>query len=407
MNVGGLWEGVKGQGQDTDWIVIQEPSVLASHANLPLELKYVLSLRPSRQALVNEMLERGCGLGISKKIRVPERTAQAIERIANLTHEGLTHCWLENLVSLNQEPVWNQAEQDAASAQGINLKEEIDLLKDLRDTHCRFALLKYPGIQTTQQDEVCIKEMNQDLSAVSAARLLNLLRGKVASWKLPWFFPLLLAALIIGPLAQWAESVLFGSGLLIAILMPSVYLVALDWYKAYAKAKAPWLIRRLVIWDLVALACAVLLFFIGYLFIQGSHWYLAGLALGASAVLIPMYYVLRHIKRSWVGLQRLIAIGKISPSLKQTIWPQSLLEQERGSVARVTGLLVSVIILAWLLGTYPTIVGQIWLLAILAGLPLALAELNALFELWLDKMFYARKLKKLWQQAIVLTSDAW
>lgn len=407
MNVGGLWEGVKGQGQDTDWIVIQEPSVLASHANLPLELKYVLSLRPSRQALVNQMLERGCGLGMSKQTRVPERTSQAIERIANLTHEGLTHCWLENLVRLNQEPVWNQAEQDTASAQGVNLKEEIDLLKGWRETHCRFALIKFPGVQTTQQDEVCIKEMNQDLSAVSASRLLNLLRGQVSSWKLPWFFALLLAALIIGPLAQLAESVLPGSGLPLAILVPSVYLIVLDWYKAYAKAKAPWLMRRLVIWDLVALAGAVLCFFVGYLFVQGSHWYLAGMALGASVVLIPMYYVLRHIKRSWVGLQRLMAIGKISPSLKQTIWPQSLLEQERGSVARVTGLLVSVILLAWLLGTYQTIVGHIWLLAVLACLPLVLAELNAHFELWLDKWFYTRKLKKLWQQAIVLTSDAW
>ncbi|MHB8831504.1 MAG: hypothetical protein ACYC44_05330 [Patescibacteria group bacterium] len=407
MNVGGLWEGVKGQGQDTDWIVIQEPSVLASNSNLPLELKYVLSLRPSRQALVNQILERGCGLGISKKTRVPARTAQAIERIANLTHEGLTHCWLENLVSLNQEPVWNQAEQDAASAQGINLREEIDLLKDLRDTHCRFALLKYPGVQTTQQDEVCIKEMNQDLSAVSAARLLNLLRGQVASWKLPWFFTLLLAAVIIGPLAQLAESVLIGSGLLMAILAPSIYLIALDWYKAYAKAKAPWLMRRLVIWDLVALAGAVLLFFVGYLFVQGSHWYLAGIALGSSSVLIPMYFVLRHIKRSWVGLRRLVAIGKISPSLEQTIWPQSLLEQERGSVARVTGLLISIIIMGWLFGTYPSIDGKIWLLAILVGLLPALAELNAHLELWLDKMFYARKLKKLWQQAIILTSDAW
>ncbi|MDD5726043.1 MAG: hypothetical protein PHC53_01365 [Patescibacteria group bacterium] len=407
MNVGGLWEGVKGQGQDTDWTVIQAPSVLASNANLPLELKYVLSLRPSRQALVNQMLERGCGLGISKQTRVPERTSQAVERIANLTHEGLTYCWLENLVRLNQEPVWNQAEQDAASAQGINLKEEIDLLKDLRETHCRFALLKFPGIQTTQQDEACIKEMNQDLSAVSAARLLNLLRGQVSAWKLPWFLPLLLAALIVGPLAQWAESLLSGSGLLIAILMPSVYLIALDWYKAYAKAKAPWLMRRLVIWDLVALAGAVLCFIVGYLFVQGSHWYLAGMALGVSAMLIPMYYVLRHIKRSWVGLQRLMAIGKISPSLEQAIWPQSLLEQERGSVARVTGLLISIIIMGWLFGTYPSIDGKIWLLAILAGLPLVIAELNAHFELWLDKWFYTRKLKKLWQQAIILTSDAW
>jgi len=407
MNVGGLWEGVKGQGQDTDWIVIQEPSVLASHANLPLELKYVLSLRPSRQALVNQMLERGCGLGMAKQTRVPERAAQAVERIANLTHESLTHCWLENLVRLNQEPVWNQAEQDAASAQGIDLKEEVGLLKGLRETHCRFALLKFPGIQTMQQDEVCIKEMNQDLSAVSASRLLNLLRGQVSAWKLPWFFILLLAALIIGPLAQWTESVLPGSGLLMAILMPSVYLIILDWYKAYAKAQAPWLMRRLVIWDLVALAGAVLFIFVGHLFVQGSHWYLAGMALGVSVVLIPMYYVLRHIKRSWVGLQRLVAIGKISPSLKQTIWPQSLLEQERGSVARVTGLLVSVIILAWLFGTYSTVVGHIWMIAILVCLPLALAELNAHFELWLDKWFYTRQLRKLWQQAIVLTSDAW
>lgn len=328
MNVGGLWEGVKGQGQDTDWIVIQEPSVLASNSNLPLELKYVLSLRPSRQALVNQMLERGCGLGMSKQTRVPERASQAMERIANLTHEGLTHYWLENLVRLNQEPVWNQAEQDAASAQGVDLKEEIDLLKGLRETHCRFALLKFPGVQTTEQDETCIKEMNQDLSAVSASRLLNLLRGQASAWNLPWFSALLLAALIIGPLAQWVESVLPGSGLPIAILMPSVYLIALDWYKSYARAKAPWLMRRLVIWDLAALASGVLVFFVGYLLGQGQHWYLAGLAFGVSAMFIPMYYVLRHIKRSWVGLQRLVAIGKISPSLKQAIWPQSLLEQE-------------------------------------------------------------------------------
>jgi hypothetical protein len=409
MKVGGLWKYVKGlfgHGKHkTDWIVIQEPSALKSETQVPWELKYVLSLRPSRQDMISGLLEDGYGLGLSYHKKPSEEVTRAVKRVTDLTQEGLAHHWLERLLKFGQEPIWAKEEEDDASAQGIDLKQEVQTIKRFGEGHGRLALVKFPGLTADETSLDQLHELNQEMRPIAAPSLLSMLLDEIEPMKFPLGVLLIFALVIIGPLAHLFQKTLPNLGLVVAAIAPSAFFWARDAYKTYVRSRVMWRTDHYNLWEIVALAISFILAVAVWPLYSSGQLILAGMFFAIAGMLIPVFLIIRrfvHMLRSW---RKLTATGKIS--FDQSYRWTALGEEARGLIIRLAGLVLSWFATVWAFYFWSSILGNGWFLAVLAFWPLFLAEAMAWLDLKLERWLHTRSIRRLWRQTVILTTDAW
>ncbi|MFA6099333.1 MAG: hypothetical protein WC750_00455 [Patescibacteria group bacterium] len=409
MKLGGLWKYLNdpfGQPkQKTDWIVIQEPSALASEAEMPWELKYVLSLRPSRQDMISGLLEDGYGLGLSYHKQAPPHVTRAVKRVADLTQEGLAHHWLGPLLKYGREPVWEQAEEEEAVAQGINLKQEIQTIKDFGEGHGRLALVKFPGMKADESSLDGLKELNLEMRPMAAPWLINLLLEQIEPLKFPVGLLIGLAMLVIGPLAHLFQIILPNLGLSLAVIFPAVLFSGQTAYKVYMSNQGAWRVKRKYIWEITAMAMVLLLAAAAWPLYGSGQLILAGMFFSLGIILVPVTQILRRVIQMVKSMDKLVSAGKLS--LNQSYRWTTLGEEARGLVVRLAGLMISWFLLVWIFFIGSSELNNGWFVAGLACLPLILAEAIAWLELKLERWLHTRSIKRLWRQTVILTTDAW
>jgi hypothetical protein len=121
---------------------------------------------------------------------------------------------------------------------------------------------------------------------------------------------------------------------------------------------------------------------------------------------VPLHQLLRYLRQAVRALKKLEQSGKSALAVEGPGF-RSALEQEYGLMARLIGMILAVPILGLAFQIASIVMGNGWWLSVLAGLPIYLAEISAWLELKLGRWTYNRSLKRLWRQAIVLSSDAW
>lgn len=409
MKLGGLWKYLNdpfGQPkQKTDWIVIQEPSALASGSDVPWELKYVLSLRPSRQEAISGLLEDGYGLGLSYHNQAPPHVTRAVKRVADLTQEGLVHHWLEQLLKFGREPVWARQDEEDAQAQGINLKQEIQVIKDFGEGHGRLALVNFPGMAAHEAGLEHLKELNLEMRPMAAPWLINLLLEQVEPLKFPVFTLIGLAILIVGPLAHLFQAILPNFGLFLAAIFPAALFSCQSAYKAYMNNQGAWRVKSKYVWEVTSMAVVLLLGAAAWPLYGSGQLILAGMFFALGVILVPISQIFKRFVQMIKGLNKLVAVGKLS--LNQSYRWTTLGEEARGSVVRLAGLLMAWFLLIWIFFIWSALLHNGWFLAGLACLPLVWAEAMARLELKLERWLHARSIKRLWRQTVILTTDAW
>lgn len=400
FNANDVWQRVMGWGKKpdmADWVVIHQPSDTSTTDHWPWELKYVLSLRPSRQSSVSQWLEKGGGLGLARQRQAPQEVARAVRRVSDLTQEG-TDFWLERLIKYGEEPIWDQNAEQEAKDQGIDLRAELGAVKNFGGEHARFALVEFPGVAATDQENACLQELNEDLWLVAAPRAFSLLRAQTARWKLPWLEVLVLAVLVIGPLAYLAGRLSWDIGLVAAAVFPGVYLLSREIYQALACGQDNRRIKN-YLGQIIALALTII---IGFM----AGWSAQPILFGLAIIVMPIYYVMRQLTRAVVGLRNLTQVGKLGLVPSQQDGLRLIARQERMLLVRLFGLILFVVLFTIGHRTHG-FEDNLWFLSVLAASSFALAELAAYLELLLDKWTYYRSLKRLWRQAIVVSGDAW
>ncbi|MFA6161052.1 MAG: hypothetical protein WC766_02615 [Patescibacteria group bacterium] len=406
MTAGDFWKRSVGFGvsqSDADWIVIQDPAVFESHENLPWELRYILSLRPSRHATVSNLLKQGFGLGFVTHKAVPDEVVRSVRRISDLTQEGMAHLWLEKLVKYGQDPVWTSAEAKDAEAQGIDLKTELLSVKNFGNNHCRLALMQFADNNSAEANASCLQEMNDDLVAVSAPWLFTILREKLAAFKFPIAAICLSSLFITLPLTLWLQNILPSAIPIIAALVVTVVL-ALRTVVSPLRVQASLRRGNELLW-LFGVLCAVVLpvFFVANA-VDSADYFFAGSLFALSLAAMPVYLLAKEFVKAVKAWRRLTSSGKIAYSGDPLAVACG---REKDLLARLAGVIAAMLMVVWffvMLGA--TSLTGFWP-AILACFPYVLAEFFGWLETQSAKAAYAKSLKRLWRKAIILTSEAW
>lgn len=405
MTVGDFWKRLVGFGapqSEADWIVIQDPAFLDTPEKLPWELRYVLSLRPSRHAKVSDMLKR-FGLGFVFHRSTPNEVTKAVRRISDLTQENLSHHWLERLIKHGQDPVWTIHEAKDAEAQGIDLADELETVKEFKKSHCRFALVKFSHQDSTEADMTCLQDMNDDLSAVAAPWLLNLLREKLMTFKFPVVGICLMVLIVMAPFVFWLNDFNFVL-MFIAAVGASGYLVLNELFSASMRLYNDRRRRKELFWLMGVWFASIVPAVFVTLSIDSGNYVLSGLLFALAVTVMPAYFLTRSFLKVVNSWRKLTVEGKTAYS--GDLLPV-IVYQEKGLLVRLIGLLVSFLFTVWLFVVLrETVLVGFWL-AILACLPYVFAESAGWLEVRSAKAAYMRSLKRLWRRAIILTSGAW
>ena len=410
MKSGGLWKyvsGLFGRGkQKTDWIVIQEPSALKSaESQVPWELKYVLSLRPSRQEMISDLLEDGYGLGLSYHKKPSEEVTRAVKRVTDLTQEGLAHHWLERLLKFGQDPVWAAEEEEKAASQGIDLKQEIQTVKRFGEGHGRLALVKFPGLTADEASLDQLHELNKEMRPIAAPWLLSLLLEEIEPMKFPLGILFIFALVIVCPLVYLGQYWLPNLGMVLAAMAPSVFFAARDAYKAYVRSRVAWRPKRAGVWEITAMAISLVLAVATWPLFNAGQLILTGMIFAISGMLVPVFLMIRRFVHMVRSLRKLSATGKIS--FDQGYRWMTLGEEARGLIIRMSGLVVAWFVTVWASFYWTSALGNGFTLTLLAFWPLFLAEILAWLELKLERWIHARSVRRMWRQTVILTTDAW
>jgi len=391
---------------EEEWVVIRGASDQQTTDHWPWELKYVSSLRPSRQALIAQMLERGGGLALVRLKSLPRESEKAVRHVADLTQEGMVYPWLEQLIKYGEVPVWDKAEAEDAAAQEVDLDEQVQAIKELRSGHCRFSFVNQGGQEMTDQDKMLLGELNEDLAPVAAPRLAGLMRSRLTGWRYPWVEFAVLGFLVVGPicflLSIWSPT----AGLMLAALFPGLFLAGRQIYRDYACGQDIRSPKRYA-WHTGLLAVSAAIAYVSSGFAFEAQWPWAAALFVLASIILPAHYPLQRLAQANRSLKKLWAAGKLEqPEGWQEAWLR-LVHYERSLLVRLCGLALALGLAALAYAGLFRFWHNGWTLAIWACSPFFIAECLAWFELKFELWTYYHKLKKLWRQTVILSSDAW
>ncbi|HPN14540.1 MAG TPA: hypothetical protein PLF71_00260 [bacterium] len=388
---------------DEDWVVISDPNILFDYKRLSPELRYLIYSRPSRQDKVRELLESGYALGLSKGGDVPAGVRRAVGHIAYATQNGLIFSWLERFVLHEENPVWSEAEADQAGSQGIDLKNELQTIKNYRDNHQNIKIMSQPGKDLSGLDTRVISDMNTDLAPLSVHRAWCRLRRCFDPLNLP-VSSIVVLVLLIGALSYAVSTAWSLAVPLTGVLLINLFLLGREWIVKNGLRTAQW--KQDKVWlKWLSLALAPLLAGLAYYLFMSTSFFLAGLFLGTSYVLFRFYQLTVYLKKVVDEQRKMVLSGKIrvyaGGLVRQTI------KQERLAMLRIYGLGLGVLVVGLLALSSQRAFFDGLMPALAALIPLLISESAARLEILWHEYSYRRSLNRLWRKVIVLTSDAW
>src|SRR5690348_14739841 len=99
---------------------------------LPIELQYVIACNAGMQEPLRMVMGNGKAITVRKIIHTPPRLLDAVHNIAVYSQHRLILSWLHPLLREGTLPRFTENDRVATSALGIDLDEEVDIIRDQR-----------------------------------------------------------------------------------------------------------------------------------------------------------------------------------------------------------------------------------------------------------------------------------
>lgn len=388
---------------DEDWVVISDPKILFDYKKLSPELRYLIYSRPSRQDKVRELLESGYALGLYRGGRVPSGVRCAVSHIAYATQSSLVFSWLERFILHEENPVWSEVEFERAGSQGIDLKGELQIIKNYRDNHQNIKIMSQPGKDLSGLDTRVISDMNADLAPLSVHRAWSHLRRCFDPMDLPLGSIVILGLLLSVVLYAVSNFWPLG-GSLAGVLLVNLFLWGREILMKNGLRTAQW--KQDKVWiKWLFFVLSPLLVWLAYYFFASASFFLAGVFLGMSFVLFRFYQLTAYLKKVMEEQRKMVLSGKIRIYAGSLI--RQVIKQERLAVLRLYGLSGGILLAGLLVLSMQEVFFDGLMSAVLALVPLFISESAARMEILWHEYSYRRSLNRLWRKVIVLTSDAW
>ncbi len=382
--------------------VVTAPAELAYAEDLPLAIRYVLAVRPSRFEIFRQLLERGWGIGVRTVDKTPERVLLAVDRIARGSQHNTVLPWLERLLRLEEVPVFSEADLQTATAQGIDLAEEVRIILSERHEFKKIVLVPLRNQCVTPHEQTLVDEINADLYPHAIEVIVNRVTFDNAHTRTEVAQSIIKALLIIGPIAHVLEHVLSGLGKVFAASADDLLSEVAELF-ALRGSGFTWnqLIRRSRILIVVFLIATYGAFQVHPL-LEARHPGWAGVVFGLSAVALSLTTALQSIRLYLRSFDRLVHEGKLRLSSGQTLWGLAL-RQDFTNPARLglfAGAVVSPFIAATVFILAPASASNGWVLALLGSVESVVAGLTVHAARQIDRALFRARVRKAFHSAV-------
>jgi len=360
--------------------IVTTPLELEIAEQLPIEIRYVLAIRPSRHEMFRKLLERGYGIGVRTVDKTPERVLQAVDRISHETQHNTILPWIERLLRHEELPIFSEEELRNAERKGINLYEEARMILAKRYEFKKIILIPLENQCLTETEQRLMQEVNEDLYPHAVDVIVNRVTFDNAHTRTEVAQSIIKALLVVGPIAHALEYVLSGIGKVFAATADDLLSETAELF-ALRGSGFTWrqLAKRSRILIPVFLLATYGAFQVEPLIHEG-RLALAGVVFGLSAVALSLTTAIQSIflyKHSYVQLER---EGKLRREPGRSLWWYALM-QDFTNPARLglfVGATASPLMAAIVFSFFPELTKNGWALALLGSTESVVASLTVM-----------------------------
>ncbi len=360
--------------------VVTNPKELEFAEHLPIEIRYVLAVRPARHETFRHLLEQGFGIGVRTVDKTPERVLHAVDRISHETQHNTIIPWLDNLLRNEELPIFSEEELRLAEGKGINLYEEAKVILSQRFEFKKIILVSLQNQCLTEREQALMREVNEDLYPHAIDVILNRVTFDNAHTRTEIAQSIIKALLVIGPVTHALEHFVSGVGKVFAataddLLSESAELFALrgsgfTWRQLAKRSKI--LIPVFILATYGAFQVEPL--------IHEGRKALAGVVFGFSAVALSLTTAIQSIRLYQQSYANLVREGKLRLPPGKGLWGYAL-RQDFTNPARLglfVGAIASPINAAIIFTFFPALTSNGWVLALLGSTEAVVASLTVI-----------------------------
>jgi hypothetical protein len=376
--------------------VVTNPLELEIAERLPIEIRYVMAMRPSRHDAFRKMLEKGYGIGVRTVDTTPERVLQAVDRISHETQHNVILPWLERLLRQEELPVFTEEELRTAEGRGINLYEEARLILSKRFEFKRIILVPLENQSITEAEQQLMREVNEDLYPHAIDVIVNRVTFDNAHTRTEVAQSIIKALLIVGPVAHGLEHVLSGIGKVFAATADDLLSETAELF-ALRGSGFTW--RQLAKRSRILVPVFILATYGAFQvepLIEEGRLALAGVVFGFSAVALSLTTAIQSIflyRSSYAMLER---EGKMRRDPGKGLMAYAL-RQDFTNPARLglfVGAVASPIMAAIIFSFFPELTKNGWVLALLGSTESVVASLTVMAAGHLNRWRFRRRVAR-------------
>lgn len=363
---------------------------------LPLEIRYVLSVRPSRHEAFRKLLEQGFGIGVRTVDKTPERVLVAVDRISHECQHNTIVPWLENLLRRGDLPVFSEEELRLSEQKEINLYEEAQVILAQRFEFKKIIIVPLENQCVTESQQTLLRELNEDLYQYAIDFIINRVTFDNAHTRTAAAQAIIKALIVVGPIAHGLEHVVSGIGKVFAataddLLSETAELMALrgsgfTWRQLIKRSRILIPVFILATWGAFQVEPLI----------ESGRYALAGAVFGLSAVALSLTTAIQSIGLYHLSYVKLFREGKLKLEGGHGLWWYAL-HQDFTNPARLglfIGAIASPINAAIVFTFAPELTKNGWVLALLGSTESVVASLTVMAAAKVNRMRFQARIRK-------------
>jgi hypothetical protein len=363
---------------------------------LPLEIRYLLSIRPARLESLRGLLTEGFAVGIRSIEKTPERILRAVDHISRETQHNTVLPWLERLLREEELPVFTEEELRRAEAKGINLYEDARTILAQRFEFKKIILVPLKNQEVTPAEQQLVREMNEDLYHQAIETILHRVTFDNAHTRTEVAQSIIKALIVIGPIAHGLEHLLSGLGKVFAASADDLLSETAELF-ALRGSGFTWrqLARRSRVLIPVFILATYGAFQVEPLIAAGRVG-LAGVIFGLSAVALSLVTALQSIAMYRESYRTLLRENKIRLLGTQTTFRLAL-RQDFTNPARLglfMGAAASPVVSAFVFSYFSSALSNGWVLALLGSVESLVAGITVVTASRLEKALFRARMRR-------------
>ncbi len=385
--------------------VVTIPAELEFGEILPLEIRFVLAIKPSRHETFRQLLEGGFGIGVRTVEKTPERVLLAIDRLSRLTQHNTILPWLERLLKNEEIPIFSEEELRRAEDQEVNLYAEVKVILAQRFEFKKIVLVALQNQCLAEDKQALMQEVNEDLYPYAIEFIVNRVTFDNAHTRTEIAQSIIKALLIIGPIAHLLEHLLSGIGKVFAATADDLMSEAAEFF-ALRGSGFTW--RQLIRRSRILIPVFVLATFGAFQvepIIKSGQLALAGVVFGFSAVALSLTTAIQSIRLYQKSYSSLVKENKLKLKSGEGIWRYAF-KQDFTNPARLglfAGAMASPILAAAVFSLLPAWTKNGWVLALLGSTESVVAGIAIISASRINGWYFRSKIRRVLRKNVINT----